>query len=87
MCKNEPSANGPQPSCPSLPSALTKSLVSRQAEHETGIPRVSTDDLSRQRFIRWRSAYPTDGKAFIHFSGVFSHTQQEIMGTFRSFLS
>ena len=87
MSKNEPSANGPQPSLSSSPPALTFSLASRQAEHETRIARVPTDDFPRQGSVGWCSAYSVDGEVFLHLLGVFSHIRQEIMGTFRLFLA
>ena len=88
MCKNERSANGPQSPLSPPPSALTLSLslAPRQAEYETRIARVSTDDLSRQGFVRWCSAYSVDGEVFLHLLGVFSHIWQEIMGMFHLFL-
>jgi len=58
--------------------------ITHQAEHETRIAWVSTNDLSRQGPVGRCSAYSVDGEALLHLSGVFSHTRQEIMGMYHS---
>jgi hypothetical protein len=66
------------------PPALTSP---RQVEHEARIARVSADDLPGQGSVRWRAAYSADGEVRFHLLGIFSHTLQEIMGTFYLFLA
>ena len=66
FCKWSPIAD-----FPSIPRS-NSSLAPRQAEHETRIARVSTDDLPGQGPIRWRSAYSADGKV-PYTSWTYSH--------------